>query len=99
MAHLHIYGAATSLFLIVAHIDQATLYLLCLVSFLWLGRHKEADGWMLQEMTVLCCSYRSVEILVLSEIESNGLKLLFNLVQPFLAILPGRTAHISYYSF
>lgn len=55
MVHLHIFGAARSLFLMVDHIDEATLYLLCLVSFLWLGRHKQADGWMLQEMTVLCC--------------------------------------------
>lgn len=50
---VHVYGAARSLFLIVARIDQATLYLLCSVSFLWLGRHKEAHGCMLQEMRVL----------------------------------------------
>jgi len=37
---------------------------------------------------------------VLSEIQCNGLKLLFILVQqPFLAILPGRTAQLSYYLF
>lgn len=35
---VYAYGTARGLFLIVAHINQATLHLLCLVCFLWLGR-------------------------------------------------------------
>ena len=39
------YGTARGLFLIVAHMNQATLHLLCSVCFLWLGR--DATGGQL----------------------------------------------------
>jgi hypothetical protein len=76
---VYVYGVARSLFVFdSACTDQATLYLLCSVSFPWLGKDKETEGRMLQETMVLI--FAGVQVISVEILQCHGPELLFNYI-------------------